>query len=147
MKLPLLFRLAVVVALMSQSCLLVSQTASEGAAAQADAKTPLGSADHPVRVSSGVMMGQAIRQDRPVYPPPPRCGTPMSGSGVTVLHATINPEGKVETLEVISAGRPEYRDPVLDAVRRWTYKPYMLNGRAVWVETQIILTVQMGCRP
>ena len=146
MELRPLFRLAVVVALMSRSCLLVSQTASEGAA-QADAKAPLGSADHPVRVSSGVMMGQAIRQDRPVYPPPPRCGTPMSGSGVTVLHAMINPEGKVERLEVISAGRPEYRDPVLDAVRRWTYKPYMLNGRAVWVETQIILEVQMGCRP
>lgn len=143
MKLLSFFRVAVVIALTSQSCFLVSQVAS-GGSAQGNVKASLSSAEHPVRVPSGVMMGQAIRRDRPAYPIP-RCGP---GSDITVLHATINPEGKVERLDVLLSGRPEFREPVLDAVRRWTFKPYMLNGRAVWVETTITLEPNMGsCRP
>ena len=35
----------------------------------------------------------------------------------------------------------------MDAVRRWTYKPYVLNGEPVWVDTTVTLEVHMGCQP
>ena len=90
MKLLHFFRAAFVIVLMSQFCFLVSQVPS-GSVAQTDEKAPLGSAEHPVRVSSGVLAGQAIRRDMPAYPIP-RCGP---GGDVTVLHAIVNPEGKI----------------------------------------------------
>ena len=56
------------------------------------------------------------------------------------MHATISPEGKVQRLEWIS-GPQIYREPVMDAVKLWTYKPYLLNGKAIWVETTITINI------
>jgi hypothetical protein len=42
----------------------------------------------------------------------------------------------VESLDVIS-GPEELRDSALDAFRQWTYKPFLLNGQPVEVETTI----------
>jgi outer membrane biosynthesis protein TonB len=79
----------------------------------------------------------------PEYPRYRRDDPGQKGGGVSVVHATISPEGKVVRVEWIS-GAPAYREPVTDAVRRWTYKPYLLNGRPVWVETTITMDVLMG---
>ncbi len=57
-------------------------------------------------------------------------------SGTVVLHATISPEGSVEALRVIS-GPASLQQAALDAVRRWTHRPYLLNNIPVEVETTI----------
>ena len=76
--------------------------------------------------------------------PVPRCGEP---SGQVVTRAIINPEGKVEKLTVIS-GPEARRDANLKALRQWTYKPYLLNGTAVWVQTMITINIDFGgCAP
>jgi len=106
--------------------------------------SPLGSEQNPVRVSSGVMMGLSIHREIPHYPTP-KCGDPSS-IGQVVTRAIITPDGKVDKLTVIS-GPEERREPNLKALRLWTYKPYLLNGNAVWVQTTIAVIVDMGCEP
>lgn len=63
------------------------------------------------------------------------------------MHAIINPNGQIEKLTAIS-GPEVLREPNLEAVRQWTYKPYLLNGNPVWVQTTITINIQMGgCQP
>jgi hypothetical protein len=119
---------------------------ANGAAAQDQTSNdaPVGSEQNPVRVSSGVMAGLAIHHEMPQYPVH-KCGESAPG-GQVVTRAVINPEGKVDKLTVIS-GPEERREPNLTALRQWTYKPYLLNGKAVWVQTTIAVIIDMGCEP
>jgi protein TonB len=94
----------------------------------------------PVRVSSGVVAGNAISQPKPVYPPIARAA---HVSGAVVLHAIINKAGSIERLEVIS-GPEMLRASALDAVRNWKYKPYVLNGDPTEVETTITVNFNFG---
>jgi protein TonB len=57
-------------------------------------------------------------------------------SGVVVLQATIGSKGRVEALRVIS-GPALLQQAALDAVRQWTYRPYVLNDKPVEVQTTI----------
>lgn len=56
--------------------------------------------------------------------------------GTVVLKATISKDGAIENLDVVS-GPEELRQSSLDAVRQWTYEPFMMNGEPVEVETTI----------
>jgi hypothetical protein len=53
---------------------------------------------------------------------------------VVVLHAIISKAGEVMDLSVMS-GPPQLIVSSIDAVRQWKYKPYLLNGEPVEVET------------
>jgi TonB family protein len=66
---------------------------------------------------------------------PPEVGA-VHIDGIVVLHTTINAKGIVEALSVIS-GPASLRQAALDAVRHWTYRPYLLNNKPVEVETTI----------
>jgi protein TonB len=48
----------------------------------------------------------------------------------------ISREGAIENLQVLS-GHPMLVQAAADAVRQWRYRPYVLNGEAVEVETQV----------
>jgi protein TonB len=48
----------------------------------------------------------------------------------------ISREGAIENLQVLS-GHPMLVQAAVDAVRQWRYRPYVLNGEAVDVETQV----------
>ena len=56
--------------------------------------------------------------------------------GTVVLSAVIGKDGSVESVKVVS-GHPLLTQAAVDAVRRWRYKPYYLNGEAVQAETEI----------
>jgi periplasmic protein TonB len=56
--------------------------------------------------------------------------------GTVLLKVTINKEGKVYKTELIS-GHPSLAPAAIEAVQRWTYRPYVLNGVPVDVETQV----------
>jgi TonB family protein len=86
-----------------------------------------------VMVSSGVMAGQKISGDSPVYPQEAK---DARVEGTVVLNATIGKDGTVEHLDVVS-GPSMLQRSSLDTVRTWLYKPYLLNGEPVEVETQI----------
>ncbi len=109
------------------------------AMAQEATFVPGASAEHPIRVSSGVMAGLLQKHPAPKYP----ADAGANGvSGSVVLRALVTPEGLVEQPEVIS-GPAALRDGALDAVRKWTYKPYVLNGKPAYVLTTITLNFSL----
>lgn len=57
-------------------------------------------------------------------------------SGTVVLQATISRSGMIENLRVVS-GPPLLQQAALDAVKQWRYRPYLLNGDPVEVETTV----------
>jgi protein TonB len=60
-----------------------------------------------------------------------------------VLHATISKTGTIEGLTVVS-GPPMLQAAALSAVKTWRYKPYLLNGEPVEVETTVNVVFNMG---
>jgi protein TonB len=87
----------------------------------------------PVPVSSGVMAGMLVQKTVPSYPPIAKA----SGTqGTVVLTATISRNGIIENLHVVS-GSQMLQQAALDAVKTWRYRPYLLNGEPVDVETTI----------
>jgi len=85
------------------------------------------------RVSSGVSTGLLIRKVPPTYPPLARQARIQ---GVVVLQAQISKEGNIQNLQLIS-GHPMLAPAAIEAVKQWKYKPYLLNGEPVEVDTQV----------
>jgi protein TonB len=84
-------------------------------------------------VSSGVMQGMLIYKVIPTYP---AVAQAVRASGTVVLQATISRTGAIENLRVVD-GPALLRQAALDAVKQWRYRPYMLNGQPVEVETTV----------
>jgi protein TonB len=61
-------------------------------------------------------------------------------TGTVVVAILIDRNGDVLHPKVIS-GPAMLKKPVLDAVRKYKYKPYLLNGRAVEAETTVLVTM------
>jgi len=87
-----------------------------------------------------VTAASILQQTRPLYPALARQARIQ---GNVVLHAIIDKDGKVAQLEVIS-GHPLLVQSALDAVKQWRYKPTLLNGDPVEVDTTITVTFTMG---
>src|ERR1700678_3130044 len=86
-----------------------------------------------VRVSSGVSTGLLIRKVNPTYPPLARQGRI---SGQVILRGVISKDGSIENLSLVS-GHPMLAPAAIDAVKQWKYKPYLLNGEPVEVDTEV----------
>jgi periplasmic protein TonB len=56
--------------------------------------------------------------------------------GPVVLAAIISKAGTIEHLQLIS-GHPMLVPAAIEAVSQWRYRPYILNGEAIEVETQV----------
>ena len=84
-------------------------------------------------VSSGVMATRAVYSPSPSYPPIARAARL---SGTVVLQATIGRDGTIQNLRVVS-GPALLQQSALDTVRRWRYKPLLLDGVPVDVDTTI----------
>lgn len=89
-----------------------------------------------VRVSQGVVNGLLINRVEPAYPP---LAQQARVQGVVVLTAVIGKDGSVQQLQVVS-GHPLLAPAAIAAVRQWRYKPYILNGEPLEVETTITVT-------
>lgn len=97
------------------------------------ATTPLPAPPQRVRVSSGVASGLIVSKVPPRYPEDAR---EARVQGAVVLKVNIDKEGNVYKTELIS-GQPLLAPAAIEAVRQWKYKPYLLNGAPVEVETQV----------
>ncbi len=86
-----------------------------------------------VRISQGVTSGMLIRKVEPLYPVLARSARI---SGDVVLKAIINKQGEIQDLQLVS-GHPMLVPAAIEAVRQWRYRPYLLNGQPVEVETTI----------
>ena len=86
-----------------------------------------------VRVSAGVTNGLKVKDVKPNYPPLARQARIQ---GQVVLHAVISKDGSIENLTLVS-GHPMLAPAAIDAVKQWRYKPYLLNGEPVEVDTEV----------
>jgi len=92
------------------------------------------------RISQGVMQGYLVQRVQPDYPPLARQARVQ---GTVVLAATISEQGRIENLQVTS-GPPMLVAAAIEAVRRWRYRPFLLNGEPVEVSTSITIVFSLG---
>lgn len=113
---------------------IVSSTSSVPAAPSLTKPTP-----QRVRVSQGVSKGQLMYRTEPTYPPLARQARIQ---GVVVLTAVIDKDGNIQNLQ-LESGHPLLAPAAIDAVKHWRYKPFLLSGQPVEVETTVTVTFQL----
>jgi len=93
-----------------------------------------------VRISEKVAQALAIKKIPPNYPKDAR----QAGiQGSVVMKAAIDTNGDVVNLNLIQ-GHPKLVPAAIEAVKQWKYKPYLLNGQPVNVETQITVNFTLS---
>jgi len=110
-----------------------SAAGDKGAAATPDARTK-------VFVPASALVRSAIVSPPPIYPSTAR----MAGvEGEVVLQALISEKGTVESVSVVSGPAP-LQNAAVDALRRWRFKPYQLDGHPVAVRTFVDFRFKMN---
>jgi protein TonB len=84
-------------------------------------------------VGGNVQAVNLINKVTPMYPP---LAKQARIQGTVRFNATIAKDGTVKNLEIVS-GHPLLAEAAQEAVRQWVYRPTLLNGQPVEVETQI----------
>ncbi len=92
-----------------------------------------------IRVSEGVSERLLVKKVEPQYPEEARH---VRIQGSVILNAVIDTRGDVENVTLVS-GHPALAPAAVDAVKQWKYKPYLLNGQPVKVETQVTVSFQL----
>ncbi len=92
-----------------------------------------------MNISQGVSQGLLIKKVSPVYPP---TALRMHIEGAVLLLATISKTGNITDVKVLS-GDKQLTQAATDAVKQWKYKPYLLNGDPVEIQTQITINFKM----
>ena len=96
----------------------------------------------PQKVSEGVLEGSVITRVKPVYPASARS---MNAFGKVEVRIIISETGRVIEATAIS-GHPALLNAVLEAARKWVYKPTILNGIPVKVESVLTFIFTPGAR-
>ena len=97
-------------------------------------------AEGPISISGGEVAANRQAFVQPIYPAEAKA---KRISGAVVLHALISKEGAITKLEAIS-GPDELRASAIDAVRQWTYRPYLVKGQPTEVDTTITVNYHLS---
>ena len=89
-------------------------------------------ATRPLRVSEWAE-GNLVHRVQPAYP---LIAQQARIQGAVKLRAIISKSGTIENLSVLT-GHAMLIPAAVEAVRQWRYRPYMLNGEPIEVETEI----------
>jgi len=106
---------------------------SDSSAAIPDAK--------PIVISPMIAHSLQTKSYPPVYP---QTLKEHRVSGKVELRAVIGKSGQIVSLTPISSNNPGFTSAAITAVQHWTYKPYLLNGVPVEIETILTVNFQMG---
>lgn len=88
-----------------------------------------------VRVAEKVMRVFLITKVDPTYPSE---AERQHVDGAVLLRINIDESGNVVRVDLVS-GHPLLATAAIDAVKRWKYKPYLLNHKPVEVETTALI--------
>jgi protein TonB len=80
-----------------------------------------------------------IHRVEPIYPPLAR---QIHREGRVELRAIIGTDGTIQSLQIVS-GDPIFLRSALEAVQQWQYKPTILNGQPVEIETYVTVIYTM----
>lgn len=94
-----------------------------------------------VRVSQGVTQGMKVHDVTPQYPQMAKIARVQ---GPVVLAAVIGKDGTIQGLRVVSSASTLLNQAALDAVKQWRYRPYILNGEPVEVDTTITVNFTLS---
>jgi TonB family protein len=94
-----------------------------------------------IHVKSDVMSGQRISGDNPKYPEEARA---KKIQGTVVLGVIIGKDGTVENIRVQKTPAESLAKSAMEAVRTWRYRPYLLNGDPIAVETTVNVTFTLA---
>jgi periplasmic protein TonB len=104
------------------------------------AKTPEPTPVKRVRVPSRVADANLIHDVPPQYPP--EAGRARI-EGTVVLMAVIGKDGTVQDVRVES-GLPILAQAAIEAVKQWRYRPYMIDGEPVEVDSRITINFTLS---
>src|SRR5205823_366282 len=90
-------------------------------------------------VISVLEQGVVISRVQPLYP---QIAVRNRVQGIVHLNAVITPYGKLDELRVLS-GHPMLAQAAVDAVRQWKFRPYVLNGQPIEVQTEVIVNFRL----
>jgi TonB family protein len=90
-------------------------------------------------VSQGVSQGLLLKKVQPTYPPN---ALRLRLEGSVLLSATISKTGDISAVKILS-GEPQLAHAAVDAVKQWKYKPYLLNGAPVEIQTQVTVNFKV----
>ncbi len=93
-----------------------------------------------VRVSQGVSKGLLVYH---IDPPYPVLARQAHIQGTVVLTALIDQEGNIQNLQVVS-GHPLLTPAAIEAVKHWRYKPFLLDGQPVGIETTVTVNFRFS---
>jgi protein TonB len=93
-----------------------------------------------MRIASRVAEANLIHDVPPTYPP--EAGRARI-EGTVVLLAVIAKDGTVQDVRVES-GLPVLAQAAIDAVKQWRYRPYVLNGEPVEVDSRITINFTLS---
>jgi periplasmic protein TonB len=93
-----------------------------------------------LRVSSGITEGMLLHRVEPLYPVIAQRGHIR---GTVQLRAIISRDGTIENLQLVS-GHPMLVPAAIDAVKQWRYRPYVLNGEPLEVETVVFVNFHLN---
>ncbi|HVB08160.1 MAG TPA: TonB family protein [Candidatus Acidoferrales bacterium] len=111
-----------------------TDTAKQGAPPSAPDRIPI--VDY-------VAVANLVHKVQPVYPP---IAKTAHIQGTVVLHVLIAKDGSVKHLTFVS-GPPLLMRAAMDAVTQWRYKPTLLNGNPVEVDTTITIVFNLSHEP
>lgn len=92
-----------------------------------------------MKVSQGVAQGLIVKRVSPEYP---RNALLMHIEGSVELAATISKDGEIKDVKILK-GDTQLSRAALQAVKQWKYKPYLLNGEPVEIQTQITVDFKL----
>ena len=92
-----------------------------------------------VNVSQGVSQGLILKKVSPSYP---TAALRLRLEGSVELLATISKKGDISAVKIIS-GDPNLARAAVDAVKQWKYKPYLLDGSPVEIQTQVTINFKL----
>ncbi|HZE27399.1 MAG TPA: TonB family protein [Terriglobales bacterium] len=93
-----------------------------------------------VRLPQGAIQSLLIRRVQPIYPQQAQ----KSGvKGTVALLTVIGRDGTVQSVRLIS-GHPLLAPAAMGAVKQWVYRPYILNGIPVEVETTTLVNFTLS---
>jgi protein TonB len=93
-----------------------------------------------VTISNGIAVGLLVQKTAPSYPPIAKSARVQ---GTVVIQATISKNGTIENSHAVS-GPTMLRQAALDAVKTWRFRPYLLDGEPVEVETTVNVVFNLG---
>jgi TonB family protein len=92
-----------------------------------------------VNVSQGLSQGLILKKTQPTYP---SIALQMRIEGPVELLATISKTGNITAVKILH-GDPQLARAALEAVKQWKYKPYLLDGSPVEIQTQITVNFKL----